>query len=239
MVRKWSYLTMTAGGTVEKPLSAIAKCYSFKVFRMTTRFKKYQRYGTSFVRKQDSSRKRQTSWLTLLSILAQWSLQYIKYKQYLRYYQNSNLYRYQFVIPNIFVIQKKINLFSSQLSFITSTLTSQLLCTFQPNTENLYYRSNSLNTFSTNESSIPSLKEVNVSGVVHDRHIFTELEAVNLSQYQNPQVFFTLMYTNSLQYTLQLYKILILLSLYRSIKNILWSYKRPYTNQTHCTHYNA
>ena len=40
---------------------AMSKCYSFKVFRMTTRFKKYQRNETFFVRKQDSSRKRQTS----------------------------------------------------------------------------------------------------------------------------------------------------------------------------------
>ena len=103
----------------------MSKCYSFKVFRMTTRFKKYKRNETFFVRKQDSTRKRQTSWLTLLGIFSQWSLQYIQYRQLLRYYQNVELYPYQFIIPSISVINKKINLFNPQLSFITSTLTRQ------------------------------------------------------------------------------------------------------------------
>ena len=43
MIRKWSYLTDTQDLNVSASLTAMSKCYSFKVFRMTTRFKKYQR----------------------------------------------------------------------------------------------------------------------------------------------------------------------------------------------------
>lgn len=35
--------------------------YTFKVFRLTTRFKKYKRYKTTFLRKKDKLRKRKTN----------------------------------------------------------------------------------------------------------------------------------------------------------------------------------
>jgi hypothetical protein len=215
MIRKWSYLTTTKGFLVNKSLSELTKCYSFKVFRMTTRFKKYQRYGTSFVRKQDSSRKRQTSWLTLLSIFAQWALQYIKYRQYLRYYQSVNLHKYQFTIPNIFVIAKKLNQFNPMFSFTTSTITTQLLNSLHNTKVNINTRVTHLNILSSDTNSPQTLKEVNVSGYVYDKQTFTEFESLHTLQQRTIETLYKSCYQNSLNQVVELYKIITLLSLYK------------------------
>jgi hypothetical protein len=220
MVRKWSYLTTQNDLLVNQSLSVLTKCYSFKVFRMTTRFKKFQRYGTSFVRKQDSSRKRQTSWLTLLSIFAQWSLQYIKYRQYLRYYQSLSTHNYQLTIPNIFVISKKSNLFNPMLSFSTLTITNQLLNTLHKIKVNTHSKTRYLNILSSNSNSIDILKEVNTVGCIYDNQLFSELELSSIVQQNVVQNLYNVVYNNSLTQILELYKILILLSLHQS--NILW-----------------
>lgn len=213
MVRKWSYLTTQNNLLVNHSLSVLTKCYSFKVFRMTTRFKKYQRYGTSFVRKQDSSRKRQTSWLTLLSIFAQWSLQYIKYKQYLRYYQSISTHNYQLTIPNIFVIGKKSNLFNPVLAFTTSTITNQLLNTLHTTKININTKAKYLNILSSNTNSLDVVKEVNTAGCVYDMQLFSELKPSRILQQDVIQTLYNIMYNNSLMQIVELYKILILLSL--------------------------
>ena len=180
---------------------------------MTTRFKKYQRYGTSFVRKQDSSRKRQTSWLTLLSIFAQWSLQYIKYKQYLRYYQSISTHNYQLTIPNIFVIGKKSNLFNPLLAFTTSTITNQLLNTLHTTKVNINTQTKYLNILSSNTNTPDVLKEVSTAGCVYDMQLFTKLKPSYTLQQGIIETLYTLTYNNSLMQIVELYKILILLSL--------------------------
>ena len=223
MVREWSYLTTKKDYLVDKSLNGLAKCYSFKVFRMTTRFKKYKRYGTSFVRKQYSSRKLQTSWLTLLSIFAQWALQYIKYRQYLRYYQSINLHKYQFTIPNIFVINKKINQFSPLLSFTTSTITNQLLNSLHNTKSNINTRVKYLNILSSDVNSPQTLKDVDVSGYIYDKQIFTEFDSLHTLQRQVTEGLYQTIYKNSLKNILELYKIIILLSLYKL--NIRYEFK--------------
>ena len=223
MVRKWSYVTPTKGLLVNKSLSELTKCYSFKVFRMTTRFKKYQRNGTSFVRKQDSSRKRQTSWLTLLSVFAQWSLQYIKYRQYLRYYQSLSLYKYQFSIPNIFVIGKKLNLFNPDLSFTTSTITNQLLNTLNDTSVNTSTKIKYSNILSSDTNSLQNLKEVNVSGYVYDNQLFTELQPLTTYKQQNLTLLYLTMYNSSLKQVTEIYKVFILLSLYKT--NVIYAFR--------------
>jgi hypothetical protein len=208
MVRKWSYLTHTQDQNISTSLLAMSKCYSFKVFRMTTRFKKYKRYETFFVRKQDSSRKRQTSWLTLLSIFSQWSLQYIKYKQLLRCYQNIGLYSYQLIIPNTLVIDKKINLFNPQLTFITSTLTKQWTSSVD------YFSSSNFNTLSSNNYNENIFKEVNVSGLIFEKQIFNPrsktLEILNSLSYDLYDNLFKI----SLAQVNLSYRVLTLLTLY-------------------------
>ena len=194
----------------------MSKCYSFKVFRMTTRFKKYQRNETFFVRKQDSSRKRQTSWLTLLGIFAQWSLQYIQSRQLLRYHQSRGLYVYQLIIPNVFVIQKKINLFNPQLTFVTSTITSKWYNTIKKSTKINYNRSISLTTLMTDNISNSVLKDTNTSGLIIDNQRFVENQELLSLQNQTTQTLNQLGYMSSIPYITNFYKVMILLTLFNT-----------------------
>ena len=194
----------------------MSKCYSFKVFRMTTRFKKYQRNETFFVRKQDSSRKRQTSWLTLLGIFAQWSLQYIQSRQLLRYHQSRGLYIYQLIVPNVFVIQKKINLFNPQLTFVTSTITSKWYNTIKKSTKINYNRSISLTTLMTDNISNSVLKDTNTSGLIIDNQRFVENQELLSLQNQTTQTLNQLGYMSSIPYITNFYKVMILLTLFNT-----------------------
>ena len=194
----------------------MSKCYSFKVFRMTTRFKKYQRNETFFVRKQDSSRKRQTSWLTLLGIFAQWSLQYIQSRQLLRYHQSRGLYVYQLIVPNVFVIQKKINLFNPQLTFVTSTITSKWYNTIKKSTKINYNRSISLTTLMTDNISNSVLKDTNTSGLIIDNQRFVENQELLSLQNQTTQTLNQLGYMSSIPYITNFYKVMILLTLFNT-----------------------
>ena len=216
MIRKWSYLTDTRDLNVSTSLTGMSKCYSFKVFRMTTRFKKYQRNETFFVRKQDSSRKRQTSWLTLLGIFAQWSLQYIQSRQLLRYHQSRGLYMYQLVIPNIFVIQKKINLFNPQLTFVTSTVTSKWYDSTKIPTKNSYNKSISLTTLMTDNVSDSLLKDTNTSGFIIDNQRFIEAQELSSLQSQTAENLNQLSYISSIAYVTNFYKVMILLTLFNT-----------------------
>ena len=84
-----------------------------------------------------------------------------------------NLHKYQFTIPNTFVITKKINQFSPLLSFTTATITNQLLNSLHNTKSNINTRVKYLNVLSSDTNSLQSLKEVNLSGYVYDDQIFT------------------------------------------------------------------
>lgn len=62
MVRKWSYLNLNESNYNIDSYNFISSIYNFKVFRSTTRFKKYNRSELTFmVRKKYSKRKHKTN----------------------------------------------------------------------------------------------------------------------------------------------------------------------------------
>ena len=200
MVRKWSYVTYlnSTGSFYDK--SALTKCYSFKVFRMTTRFKKYKRYETTFVRKKDATRKRQTSWFTLTVVLGQWSLQYLKSRQNLRYLQTMELVNYKLQIPNTYVLMKKLPLLNDQLSFTTMR-------------NSLKFFKNPSSTILLNEMSMDLLKETNVSNLIYENHLFRDTDPTNFSVNFDFTLLTQSLLTWHVSYTIEVYKILILLTL--------------------------
>lgn len=101
MVRKWSYIKSKYSLILISKLMIVHNCYIFKIFRLTTRFKKYNRYKTKFLRKNFFLRKRKTTWLTLLSLFTKWSLNYLLNKHYICFYQNLSLFYYSFLLPHI------------------------------------------------------------------------------------------------------------------------------------------
>lgn len=134
-----------------------------------------------------------------------------------------NLHKYQFTIPSTFVITKKINQFNPLLSFTTATITNQLLSSLHNTTVNVNTRAKYLNVLSSDTNSSQNLKEVNLSGYIYDEQVFTEFESLHTLQRYVAENLYQTMYTNSLKQVSELYKILILLSLYQL--NIYYEFK--------------
>jgi hypothetical protein len=87
MIRKWSYLNYPI---TNKPflLNKSFKSKSFKVFKQTTKFKKFKKGLTQSVRQKYTYRKFSTSNFVLPQITKWWSFNYIQTKQINRFYQS-------------------------------------------------------------------------------------------------------------------------------------------------------
>ena len=94
MVRKWSYLETRDLDLSMQSLESASQLYHFKVFRKTTRFKKFNKGITRMVRKNYARRKHRTNWLVLSYITKSWVSNYLKMRQFERFY--SALGRFQF-----------------------------------------------------------------------------------------------------------------------------------------------
>lgn len=92
MVRKWSYLTPITSPNLISDLGGMKRIHTFKVFKATTRFKKYNTGITKLVRRKNAIRKHKTNWLNFNFIIVKWVRFFIKYKQYVRFYQSLGLF---------------------------------------------------------------------------------------------------------------------------------------------------
>ena len=115
MVRKWSYIklgTVTSNLNLYNPINNASidktfKRYRFKVFRATTRFKKYTTGDvTCVVRKLPIQLKRKTTLINISSITSHWITHYLKLRQLNRFMQNIKLFNKQSNLPNIVVFNK-------------------------------------------------------------------------------------------------------------------------------------
>ena len=113
MVRKWSYINNKYSTPLEiknlqlKEITFLrpslnristgptANRYNFKVFRKTTRFKKFKSGLVGIVRKVYAKRKRRTENYGNLFIARDWSLAYLKQRQIVRFVQSINLLPYE------------------------------------------------------------------------------------------------------------------------------------------------
>lgn len=72
-------------------MKRFSKKHSFKVFRKTTRFRKYRLGMTKFVRKFYARKKRRTSLYMNSHILYSWIHHYLKHRQFIRFTQSFGL----------------------------------------------------------------------------------------------------------------------------------------------------
>ena len=86
MVRKWSYLVNSTPTITPLTLNESSSLYHFKVFRKTTRFKKFNRGITKMVRKNYARRKHRTNWLVLSYITKAWVSNYLNMRQFERFF---------------------------------------------------------------------------------------------------------------------------------------------------------
>jgi len=114
VVRKWSYIKNLDFKIIYPGLRPLKFKYKFKIFRNTTRFKKYNLNFTKFTRKLNFRIKRQTNLLTLSFIGTYWSYFFLKLKQIQRFFQSLGLISYKLYLPEY-------NFFkNSFLSFIST-----------------------------------------------------------------------------------------------------------------------
>ena len=93
MVRKWSYIKAS---TLYKPqayISYTTKVHVYKVFRFTTRFKKFNIGHTRFTRNIYRRRKHKSNWIGMVNIVGYWVRSYLKYRQIVRFLQSHNLFK--------------------------------------------------------------------------------------------------------------------------------------------------
>jgi hypothetical protein len=124
MVRKWSYLSNLGDSLFSTGFRPVKTKYVFKVFRQTTRFKKFILFPTVFFRKKDSIRKRKTNWLTLSALVVNWAKIYSKYRSIIRFHQNLVISQTLLVAPETSLILKRAK-YADVTAWNSSALTSK------------------------------------------------------------------------------------------------------------------
>jgi len=217
MVRKWSYLNNINLDTNNESNCFFKKIYNLKVFKKTTRFKKYNIDYTLMVRKQYSKRKHQTSWINLSYITKSWVHIFLKSKQFVRFYQNLGLFSIQSYSSNLLVFNKKlteltnfngINSFSCSKNVINSFL-------HYSNT-NIFFNNPIKNNSSSgilvrNNTALSLSLSVTPNLVQYDNTLYPIIPTTeNLHLYS---IYQSLNFKYVLQFSLTIYQILIILSL--------------------------
>ena len=210
MVRKWSYLNTTDNVLPTSKLVASCNVYIFKVFRLTTRFKKYKRYKTTFLRKKDKLRKRKTNRFNILRIFADWSTIYIKSRQLIRIYQSFFIFKYNCILYNLNFFNKLILNFNKPIYFNTFFLTK--------NYKNLYLLNNSkYMTYNIQTKNLMGLSEFSSYNIQFDKLKYNISALLNISNHSfySRSIFNTLKLTQL--HVLLFYKIIIKLTLLKII----------------------
>jgi len=109
MVRKWSYLNSKYVDLSNESISFCTLKYNFKVFRVTTKFRKYNLGYTIMTRKKYARRRHKTNWITLSYILKYWVFFYLKLKQFTRFYQTLGLFNVQAYSASLSYFQKRLS----------------------------------------------------------------------------------------------------------------------------------
>jgi hypothetical protein len=121
MVRKWSYLEAQDLSLNGQSLASTSELYHFKVFRKTTRFKKFNKGITCMVRKNYARRKHRTNWLVLSYITKSWVTSYLKMRQFERFYSALGRFQFDAFSSNVSVFSLKL---SSILNYNGINITS-------------------------------------------------------------------------------------------------------------------
>jgi len=223
MVRKWSYLNNFNEGFADIQHSRLFPVHTLKVFRATTRLKKFKVGITSIVRKKYAKRKHKNNWVGLVTITRYWVDFFLRNKQFVRFYQSLGLFPYQSYsnTPNLFTKQY-LNVTSTH-GFATFACSKRVLHYFVPNRKNNLYKSPIPNTPASGllSNSVPSMvdvPELNPGLVLFDKLLYPHNEqpvskGSSVSDYYN-----TVSIPHS--YTLRLSVLVYQINIYLTLINI-------------------
>ena len=164
MVRRWSYLNTNI---TSSSFNGVAKAHRFKVFRKSTKFKKFNRGLIDFVRRKNIKRKKYINYITLSYLSSDWSKNYLNQRSILRFSQSINAHNYSLdsLQPNILIkLSKK---FTFTNGFHATSIPSKIALSTLNNLKlfNIYLQNTnfsrntitSLNTFDSNTDNLNSL----------------------------------------------------------------------------------
>lgn len=125
MVRKWSYLESSNLPLETKLLNQSTSLYHFKVFRKTTRFKKFNKGLTKMVRKNYARRKHRTNWLILSYITQSWVSNYLNMRQFERFFSGLTRFSLNTFSADVSVFNAKLKELSNKdgINIITCSQT--------------------------------------------------------------------------------------------------------------------
>lgn len=139
MVRKWSYIENFKNCYKINPrfnMKRLSKKHSFKVFRKTTRFKKYRVGITRSVRKFYARKRRRTSLYMNSHILYSWIHHYLKYRQLARFTQSYGLVSIQGYLGNADFSIKNSSIMGADYGFHSYS------CSFRVLNKSVYFKNN-------------------------------------------------------------------------------------------------
>lgn len=139
MIRKWSYININPTGLL-KSVMFFKNKYKFKIFRKTTKFRRFQIGKTRGLRKLPILLNRRTDKLNISYITYKWLYFYLKSKQIIRFQQNlfTAPYTIYSLSKNFFIKNfSSLNLISNQgYNFLTCPRRTSLLF---PKNKNTYF----------------------------------------------------------------------------------------------------
>ena len=113
MVRKWSYLIKVDNSRIKQGL--FKKKQNLKIFKITTKFKKFNINFTKILRKTYVKRKRKTIFLNIFYLIYKWFIFFLKIKIFIKFYQILGFFNKHLLLNNIYFFQK--NFSQSNISY--------------------------------------------------------------------------------------------------------------------------
>ena len=103
MVRRWSYLISSVDQT---SLLNVRKAHAFKIFRKSTKFKRFNRGLVDFVRRKNIRRKKSINYITLSYLSSNWAKHYLNSKSVARFSQSVLMNKFSFESLNPELVQR-------------------------------------------------------------------------------------------------------------------------------------
>jgi len=205
-------------------IKPVIKTCSFKVFRKTTRFKKYNRGITRMVRKKYTRRKHLTNAINLSYITKYWVLHYLSMRQFERFYSSLgqfkvSAYATESSVFNIrlFALTNKngINLLSCSkpvlYKHINSLKNSEFLINYSNHSRSSFIQTNSIENITQSLEIFPNV-------IKFDSSFYSPDEINSLTNNNESAILLksldAITFNHSLILSTNLYHILILLTLY-------------------------
>lgn len=219
MVRKWSYLNENLINFDNYNVSNCALKYNFKVFKVTTKFRKYNLGYTLMTRKKYSRRRHKTNWITMSYIVKYWVSFFLKSKQFIRFYQNIGLFEFKSYSADMSLFNKQFGSLKNYDGINSYGCSKNILLKFLNSNRKNYLssplRSNMSSGLMFNTSSGMDLSEILAPGLVScDNQLFNFSSFKFLNNTKHNVDLNNLIFSYTLKIKVIIYQLMILISLF-------------------------